>query len=204
MSNYLWILDAGHGGIIDGVYQTDGKRSPVWPDGRQLFEGEFNRDIVDRVATLLDFVNVDYIKLIDTQKDISLKTRKNKANKIFVQDPRAVLVSIHANAGGGTGWEVFTSPRQTPSDIIAKIFYEVHEEDFSMLKFRADWSDDDPDKEAKFYMLTKTKCPAILTENFFMDTLNPDCELLMSEIGRDRIAMAHYRAILKCEATTPI
>ena len=41
-SNYLWILDNGHGGMIDGVYQTPGKRSPVWPDGTQLFEGEFN------------------------------------------------------------------------------------------------------------------------------------------------------------------
>ena len=24
---YVWILDNGHGGIIDGVYQTSGKRS---------------------------------------------------------------------------------------------------------------------------------------------------------------------------------
>ena len=48
-SKYLWILDNGHGGMIDGVYQTPGKRSPVWPDGTQLFEGEFNRAIVDRL-----------------------------------------------------------------------------------------------------------------------------------------------------------
>ena len=41
------ILDAGHGGLINGVYQTKGKRSPIWPDGRQLFEGVFNRQIVE-------------------------------------------------------------------------------------------------------------------------------------------------------------
>ena len=29
MSRYTWLLDAGHGGIIDGVYQTAGKRSPA-------------------------------------------------------------------------------------------------------------------------------------------------------------------------------
>lgn len=45
--NYpIFILDNGHGGIIDGEYQTKGKRSRVWADGRQLFEGEFNRDIL--------------------------------------------------------------------------------------------------------------------------------------------------------------
>ena len=37
------LLDNGHGGIINGEYQTPGKRSPVWADGSQLFEGEFNR-----------------------------------------------------------------------------------------------------------------------------------------------------------------
>ena len=41
-SKYLWLFDNGHGGIIDGVYQTAGKRSPKWEDGTQLFEGEFN------------------------------------------------------------------------------------------------------------------------------------------------------------------
>lgn len=37
------ILDAGHG------YNTKGKRSPVWSDGSQLFEWEFNRDVVKRI-----------------------------------------------------------------------------------------------------------------------------------------------------------
>ena len=36
------LLDNGHG------YDTPGKRSPIWPDGSQLFEWEFNRDIVSR------------------------------------------------------------------------------------------------------------------------------------------------------------
>ncbi len=28
MARYTWLLDPGHGGIIDGVYQTAGKSSP--------------------------------------------------------------------------------------------------------------------------------------------------------------------------------
>ena len=52
MSRYTWLLDPGHGGFIDGVYQTAGKRSPEFPDGSQLYEGEFNRDVVARIMDL--------------------------------------------------------------------------------------------------------------------------------------------------------
>lgn len=59
---------------------------------------------------------------------------------------------------------------------------------------RSDYSDGDPDKEANFAILTKTTCPAILTENFFMDT-EKDCRFIMSEDGRERIANMHVAAI---------
>ena len=44
------ILDAGHGGMIDGEYQTAGKRSPIWDDGSQYFEGVGNREIVSKLT----------------------------------------------------------------------------------------------------------------------------------------------------------
>ena len=31
--NTTILLDAGHGSIINGHYQTAGKRSPIWEDG---------------------------------------------------------------------------------------------------------------------------------------------------------------------------
>ena len=42
------LLDNGHG------YDTPGKRSPIWPDGSQLFEWEFNRDIVSRIENSIE------------------------------------------------------------------------------------------------------------------------------------------------------
>ena len=50
------------------------------------------------------------------------------------------------------------------------------------------------DFEANYTILTKTKCPAVLTENFFMDTYS-DCKFIMSEDGRERIAKFHVKAI---------
>ena len=51
MSKFVWILDPGHGGLDPETdeYVTSGKRSPVWDDGTQYFEGVGNRDIVKRI-----------------------------------------------------------------------------------------------------------------------------------------------------------
>lgn len=185
------LLDNGHG------KETAGKRSPVWSDGSQLFEWEFNRDIVRRIAEKLEADGIPYRVLVPEETDISLTERARRANDIAKENNgKAYVLSIHANAGGGTGWEVYTSPGQTPSDTIATVFFEEAGREFvpDGWRMRSDYSDGDPDKEANFYILTKTTCPAILTENFFMDT-EKDCRFIMSEDGRERIANMHVAAI---------
>lgn len=184
------ILDNGHG------KETYGKRSPVWLDGSQLFEWEFNRDIVYRICMLLDADNIKYKRLVPEDLDISLKERCRRANIIHDRTGgNCFLISVHGNAGGGTGWECYTTPGTTSADEIATALCKAFEQEFGgQYRMRFDDSDGDPDKEADFYILRHTKCPAVLTENFFMD--NPvDCKLMMSEDGRQRIAEAHYWAI---------
>ena len=106
------------------------------------------------------------------------------------------MVSVHANAGGGTGWEVYTSPGETKADAIATVFAEEAQRVFvpDGWRMRFDYADGDPDKEAAFYILKHTSCPAILTENFFMDT-EKDCRFIMSDDGREQIADMHVAAI---------
>ena len=202
-SKYLWILDNGHGGIIDGVYQTAGKRSPIWDDGSQLFEGEFNRAIVDRVSKYCDDNNIEYVNLVNTQEDVSLSTRVKMANELYREsDKPCIYVSVHANGfsdESANGWEVYTSPGETQSDHIATVLYEESEKEFPNYKMRRDTSDGDVDKESNFYVLVNTAMPAILSENFFM-TNERECKtLLLSEEGRDRIAKAHIEMIKKIE-----
>lgn len=185
------LLDNGHG------KETAGKRSPVWSDGSQLFEWEFNRDIVRRIAEKLEADGIPYRVLVPEETDISLTERARRANEYAKEfNGKAYVLSIHANAGGGTGWEVYTSSGQTPSDAIATVFFEEAGREFvpDGWRMRSDYSDGDPDKEANFAILTKTTCPAILTENFFMDT-EKDCRFIMSEDGRERIANMHVAAI---------
>ena len=68
--------------------------------------------------------------------------------------------------------------------------------EFPLHKMRIDMSDGDVDKEKNFTILYNTNCPAVLTENFFMDT-ESDCKLIMSDFGKMKIANAHIRAIKK-------
>jgi len=182
------ILDNGHG------QETAGKRSPVWPDGSQLFEYEFNRDIVKQITAGLDYAEIPAEILVPELIDISLPERVRRVNELSKTED-CLLISVHANAGGGTGWEVWTSPGQTKSDEYASVFFEEATKllDFPM---RKDTSDGDMDKEARFYILTHTVCPAVLTENLFMDT-RKNCIYLMSETGRKIISDLHINAIKK-------
>ena len=185
------LLDNGHG------KETAGKRSPIWSDGSQLFEWEFNRDIVRRIAEKLQADGIPYRVLVPEENDISLTERARRANEYAKEfNGKAYVLSIHANAGGGTGWEVYTSPGETKADAIATVFAEEAQRVFvpDGWRMRFDYADGDPDKESAFYILKHTSCPAILTENFFMDT-EKDCRFIMSDDGREQIADMHVAAI---------
>ena len=199
MSKHLWLIDAGHGGMSNGQYATEGKRSPRWEDGSILYEGEFNRAIANRLMEKMTTYGLRYMQIHEPARDLSLFSRVNKVNYYNRDYENCILISIHANAGRGHGWEVFTSVGETDSDKIASIFASEFALEFPFYRIRTDMSDGDVDKEAPFQVLKKTNCPAILTENFFMDNEEECKELLMTKEGRDKIAQAHFQAIMEVE-----
>ena len=184
------ILDNGHG------ENTPGKRSPIWEDGSQLFEYEFTRDIVQRISSKLTSLGIQNYILVPELKDISLTTRVKRANKIYNKDNDSILISIHANAGKGTGWEAHIALKASKnSEILADCFYKVAQTEYPNWKLRSPLNNNTPWK-SNFTIINATDCPAILTENFFMDT-EKDCKYIMSEKGRNDIANMHISAILK-------
>ena len=197
------ILDAGHGGIIDGKYVTcpnwnenEVSWNKMWVhDGVPFFEGVFNRLVVDEIATLLEEENIPYTKLVGDE-DVSLRKRVNMVNNIYKKDKSAILISVHGNAFNGIakGFEVFTSKGVTRSDAYAEVLANVMELAFPTQAMRWCLTDGDKDKEANFYILKYTNCPAMLTENGFFD--NPEeAKFMMSDEGINRIAQAHVDAI---------
>lgn len=136
-----------------------------------------------RIARLLDKDKIPYSILVPEDSDISLNARCRRANV----EKDCFLISVHANAGKGTGWEVFTSTGKTKSDTIANRMVDMFKKRFPEWKCRGH-------KEANYQIVKYTKCPAILTENFFMDT-EKDCKFIMSEEGRQRVAELHAELI---------
>ena len=116
----LVILDNGHGGLIKDEPQTKGRRSRVFPNNCQLFEGEFNRAFVNGIIQELTFMRIPYINVCPELEDMTLETRANKHN-----EKNCFFVSMHANAGGGHGREFFCYKNSNAGRKMATIFAEV-------------------------------------------------------------------------------
>jgi len=203
MSNYKWLLDAGHGGVDKtGHYVTAPKKMHKFTDGLIIYEGVINRQICKKLVQKLEG-KYDYRRIHSEVDDLSLQVRVARADNEFTKDHRCIFLSIHSNAGGGKGFEIFTSKGQTKSDRIAQIFCEVYKKKFPEIKFRNDTVDGDDDKEAEFYVLRKTDCPALLVENLFFDD-RIEAEYLMSEVGQNRIADCLFESIEATEKLKPI
>ena len=201
MSRHTWLLDPGHGGIIDGIYQTAGKRSPHFPDGSVLYEGEFNRDVVGRIIHLCQENNIDCINLVDTQEDLSLRHRVGKANLFHKENKNSIYVSVHANAfgngrdfNGAKGVCTFHHYKSKTGKRLAEVLQRWLG-DLTSLKDRGVRSND---TWANFYVLRKTHMPAVLSETGFMTNYD-DALALMSPTVRQEIANAHFAMIQEIE-----
>ena len=189
------LIDPGHG--ID----TPGKRSP---DGLFL-EYLWNRQVADLILEGLVSAGVDASLVVTETNDVSLRNRVNRVNTICnrVGASNVLLVSVHANAAGNgsawmnaSGWSCYTSKGKTRSDQVAECLYDAFEEEFQDRKIRKDMSDGDRDWEENFYVLAKSKCPAILLENFFYDN-REECAWMLQEETKKRIASAAVKGIIK-------
>ncbi len=202
MKNILVIVDPGHGGVDEeGNYVTAGKRSPNWKGEENpvhnkdiYYEGEGNMDIANLVVEALKAEGINVALTRSNHQDIPLSARVGIANQLALTN-ECFLISIHSNAGGGKGIEVFTSPGETKSDKMATLCIEEFKNYFPDRPIRKDYSDGDPDKEALFTMLTKTSMPAFLPEAFFMDTEEECVGILMSREGRELIAKWYVSTI---------
>lgn len=193
--NTLILIDNGHGN------NTPGKRSP---DGR-LVEATYTREIASKVVSGLKRLGYNAELLTPEMYDVSLLERVHRVNvKCQSRGKDNVLcVSIHCNAASNgnewreaSGWEIWTSEGRTNSDDLADHFVAMAKRHFEGKKIR-EWKKEDGerDKEKNFTILSSTLCPAVLTENFFMDN-KEDVVYLLSEEGKSAIIRCHIDAII--------
>lgn len=205
-SKYVYVLDAGHGGMINNKYQTAGKRSPKFDDGRVLYEGVNNREIVSRLIQAFKNEDINYFDCVASEQDVSLETRVSRANQLARTKP-CVYISIHSDANGdGTNWDqasgmsVYTSIGDTgKSDDFADLVIRELQDNFgNTVKWRTQNTDGDLDKEENFYVLKNTNCPAILCELGFHTNKEEAFKMLTLD-WKNKIVLSIIYAIKKFE-----
>ena len=108
-----------------------------------------------------------------------------------------LFVSIHCNSAANpsaAGYEVWTSPGDTAGDALATCIYEQIAAEFPDRAGRTDYSDGDPDKESRFYVLVHTDAPACLVEMAFISN-DEEAVLLSDAAWQDRYARAIARGV---------
>ena len=154
-------------------------------------------DLVDR--------GYDAELLVPEDDDIALAERVRRVNSVcfLLGKSNVILVSIHVNAASdgtkwmnASGWSVYTCKGRTSSDKLADCLCESAIKNFPGRRIRTDMSDGDMDWEENFYILRKSLCPAVLTENFFMDS-HSDLEYLQSKAGKQAIIDTHIEGIIE-------
>lgn len=188
------LLDNGHG------LETPGKCSPIWPTIGQLLEWQYTRSLAIQLEAALLKERIPAQRIVPESRDVALWERVDRINQIAKRHGTAscLLVSLHVNAspkGLARGWEIHTSLKHTLSDAYATIFWEEAKKRLKgKTKMRQDLSDGDPVWDSNFALLRNTLCPAVLTENLFMDQPD-DCSFLLSKEGHNAIVDLHLNAI---------
>lgn len=168
-------IDPGHGGSDPGATAF----------------GLKEKDICLKIALTLEQLLHPYGGLqtrLSRKRDetMSLQARTQMANRWGAD----YLVSIHINAGGGTGFESFIHNGSyiNKADTNRLRGY-VHESIIKTTKFK-----DRGQKEANFHMLRESNMSAILTENGFIDHPK-DAKQLQRDAFLTDIAKAHAHGI---------
>lgn len=181
------LIDNGHG------ENTSGKRSP---DGR-LREYAYTREIASRVVAALKCKGLDAELLTPELEDVPLPERVARANRYSASE--AILVSIHVDAAGAgsqwmdaTGWSsrVYLTCSENTKKLATALTAAAEKQGLKIRRQYADkayWMQN-------LYLLRKTKCPAVLTENLFQDNRD-DVEFLLTEAGKQKITDLHVEGI---------
>lgn len=181
-------LGAGHG------ITTAGKRCLKSLDPNETREWWLNDRICDYVEDLMaSYEGVEILRLDDSddgKDDVALAARTNAANTWGAN----LYLSIHHNAGvnGGKGGGIvaYTHPNSSKTSVLWRdAFYAELIEQTKLAGNRSE-----PKSTGDFYVLRRTKMPAVLLELGFMDS-STDVPVILTDAYAKKCAQAIVNVI---------
>lgn len=172
-------IDAGHG------LKTAGKRCKKSIDPLETREWILNNRIACKLEDLLKEYDCNILRVDDPTggKDFSLFKRVKKANR----ENADIYISIHHNAGIngriGGGTVVYFCSKKPERKEQAKKLYE-------MIIHRTRLKGNRSEKVIykRFYVIRRTKMPAFLIENGFMDSIT-DTPIILTQEHANQTAL---------------
>lgn len=171
MATKIICLDAGHG------YNTGGRRCLKKLDPAEHREWWLNDRIADLVETeLVRDYDCKVVRADDTTgaKDISLANRVKTANNANAH----MYISIHHNAGinggNGGGTVVYSYKNDTDKARAVRLY------NYLIAQTNLKGNRSTPTAVGNFYVINKTKMPALLCEMAFMDSAK-DVPILLTD-----------------------
>lgn len=168
-------LDPGHGGTDPGAV------------GNGLQEKALVLNIANMVRDMLleEYLDVEVRMSRSTDIFVPLAERSRLANQWGAD----YFMSIHINAGGGTGFESFVhSSRATRTVQLQNTVHDAIIEQINV--------SDRGKKSANFAVLASTNMPAILTESLFIDRA-ADANLLKDAAFLRSVARGHVNGLVR-------
>lgn len=177
-------IDAGHGRY------TSGKRCLKSIDKNETREWVLNSRIAEKVCKLLKQYECETKRMDDVsgKTDVSLAKRCQKANS-WKSD---FYLSIHHNAGGGSGVEIFAMNGATAATRAKRdAIYEGVIAETGLKGNRAN-----PRRTANFQVLRDTNMPAVLIECGYMDNKH-DTPVILTEEFSEQCAHGIVDGLIK-------
>lgn len=167
-------IDPGHGGADPGATANG------------LLEKNVTLAISLKIRDLLkNYDNVQVRMSRDMDKTLSLSQRTRMANAWGAD----YLISVHINAGGGTGYEDFIYNRVSNASVRNQ--NTMHTEILKQIDLT-----DRGKKRKNLHMLRESNMPAILTENGFIDHASDAAKLKQSSFI-EKVAKGHVNGLVK-------
>ncbi|MBN8191195.1 N-acetylmuramoyl-L-alanine amidase [Bacillus sp. NTK074B] len=175
------MIDPGHGGSDPGATYKGNEEKKF-----NLLTALVVKDY------LVSKYNVNVLMTRTGDQTLSLSDRSNLANRSNLD----FYLSIHHNAGGGTGFESYVYNGSVPSETLS---YQgiIHDEVMAAVKpYNVT---DRGKKRANFHVLRETKMPSVLVEVLFVDNVK-DVALLNDEKFRQSVGTALAKGVAKALA----
>lgn len=181
-------LDAGHG------VNTPGKRCLKKLDNNETREWILNNRVMVALEKLLkNYEDVEILRVDDRTgiKDVSLEQRVKQANDWEAD----IYVSNHFNAGvnggAGGGIIVYASTNASAKSLAyQKALYDELIKTTGLKGNRAK-----PLGIAQFYVIYRTKMPALLIEGGFMDS-KTDVPIILTQAHADKMAQGYLNFLI--------